>query len=62
MMLTKYFDVPYGAVPLRLLENTNPIVLSLMVVLSESYLQHLEHKAMPEALTIQIHRKHLNDM
>ena len=28
-----------------------------MVVLSESYLQHLEHKAMAEALTIQIQPK-----
>ena len=28
-----------------------------MVVLSESYLQHLEHKAMAEALTIQIQSK-----
>ena len=34
-----------------------PIGLSLVVVLSESYLQHLEHKAMVEALTIQIQPK-----
>ena len=32
-------------------------LLSLMVLLSESYLQHLEHKAMTEALTIQIQPK-----
>ena len=42
---------------IRLLENTGPIGLSLTVVLSESYLQHLEHKAMAEALTIQIQPK-----
>ena len=40
-----------------LLENTGPIGLSLMVVLSESYLRHLEHKAMAEALNIQIQPK-----
>ena len=33
------------------------------VVLSESYLQHLEHRAIAEALTIQIQPKtFLNDM
>ena len=32
-------------------------LLSLMALLSESYLQHLEHKAMTEALTIQIQPK-----
>ena len=42
---------------IRLLENAGPIGLSLMVVLSESYLQHLEHKAMVEALTMQIQPK-----
>ena len=42
---------------MRLLENTGPIGLSLMVVLSESYLRHLEHKAMVEALTMQIQPK-----
>ena len=42
---------------IRLLENAGPIGLSLMVVLSESYLQHLEHKAMAEALIIQIQPK-----
>ena len=28
---------------MRLLENAGPVGLSLMEVLSESYLQHLEH-------------------
>ena len=42
---------------IRILENTGPIGLSLMVVLSESYLHHMEHKAMAEALTIQIQPK-----
>ena len=42
---------------IRLLENAGPIGLSLMVVLSESYLQHLERKAIAEALTIQIQPK-----
>ena len=39
---------------IRLLENVDPIGLSLMVVLSESYLQYLEHKTIAEGLTIQI--------
>ena len=42
---------------IRLLENPGAIGLSLMVVLSENYLQHLEHKAMAEALTIHIQPK-----
>ena len=42
---------------IRLLENASPIGLSIMVVLSESYLQHLEHKAIIEALNIQIQPK-----
>ena len=42
---------------IRLLENAGPIGLSLMVILSESYLQHLENKAIAEALAIQIHSK-----
>ena len=42
---------------MRLLENAGPIDLSLTVVLSESYLQHLEHKALVEALTMQIQPK-----
>ena len=39
---------------IRLLENTGPDGLSRMVVLSENYLQHLEHKTIVEALFIQI--------
>ena len=42
---------------ITLLENAGPLGLSLMVVLSESYLQHLEHKAMAKVLTIQIQPK-----
>ena len=42
---------------MRLLENAGPIGLSLIVVPSESYLQHLEHKVMVEALTMQIQPK-----
>ena len=37
--------------------NAGPIGLSLMVVLSESYLQHLEHRAIGEALAIPIQPK-----
>ena len=47
---------------IRLLENAGPVGLSLMVVLSESYLQHLEHKAIAEALAIQIQPKTFKDM
>ena len=46
----------------RFLENAGPINASLMVVLFESYLQHLEHKAMAKALINRYNRKHLNDM
>ena len=42
---------------IRLLDNTGPIGLSLMAVLSESYLQDLEHKAIAESLTLQIQLK-----
>ena len=42
---------------IRLLEKAGPIGLSLMVVLSESYLKHLEHKTIAEALNIQIQPK-----
>ena len=47
---------------IRLLENAGPIGFILMVVLLESYFQHVEHKAVTETLTIQIQSKHLNDM
>ena len=42
---------------MRLLENAGLVGLSLMVVLSESNLQHLDDKAMIEALTVQIQPK-----
>ena len=42
---------------IRLLKNAGPIGVSLMVVLSESYLQHLEPKAIAEALAIHIQLK-----
>ena len=42
---------------IRLLENAGPFGLSLTVVLSESYLQYLEHKVIAEALTIHIQPK-----
>ena len=42
---------------IRLLDNTGPIGLSLMAVLSESYLQDLEHKAIAESFTLQIQPK-----
>ena len=35
---------------MRILENSGPIGLALMVVISESFLQHLESRAMQEAL------------
>ena len=44
---------------MKLLENAGPIGLSLMVVLCESYLQHLEYKAMVVAFTMQIQPKTL---
>ena len=37
---------------IRILKNLGPIGLSFMVVLSESYIQNMEHKAIAEALTI----------
>ena len=42
---------------IRLLENAGPIGLSLMVVLSETYLKYLERKAKDEALTIHLQPK-----
>ena len=42
---------------IRLLENADPIGLSLIVVLSKSYLQHLQYKAIFESFTIQIQPK-----
>ena len=42
---------------IRLLENADLIGLSLMVVLFEIYLQHLERKAIAEALTKHVQTK-----
>ena len=47
---------------IRLLENAGSIDLSFMAVLSESYLHHLERKAISEVLTISYKRNHLHDM
>ena len=42
---------------IRLSENAGPICVSLMVVLSESYLQYLKRKAIAEVLNKQIQPK-----
>ena len=47
---------------IRFFENAGPIDISLMVLLIERYLQHLEHKAMIEALINKYNRKRSNDM
>ena len=39
---------------IRILKNSGPIGLSFMVVLSESYVQNLEHKSTAEALTLNL--------
>ena len=39
---------------IRILKHSVPIGLSFMVVLSESYVQNLEHKAIAEALTLNL--------
>ena len=39
---------------IRILKDAGPIGLSFMVVLSESYVQNLENKAISEALTVNI--------
>ena len=39
---------------IRILKNSGPIELSFMVALSESYVQNLEHKAIAEALTLNL--------
>ena len=39
---------------IRILKNLGPIGLSFMVVLSESHVQNLEHKAIAEALTLNL--------
>ena len=44
---------------IRILKNSGPIRLSFMVVLSESYVQYLEHKAIAEALTLNLAPKNV---
>ena len=39
---------------LLILENSGPICLALMVVISEAFLQRLEDKAIPEAMTTKL--------
>ena len=39
---------------IRILKHSGPIGLSFMVVLSKSYVQNLEHKAIAEALTLNL--------
>ena len=46
----------------RLLQNSGSIGLSRMVLLIESYLQHLEYKAIAKVLTIPYNGKHVKDM
>ena len=43
----------------RILKNWGPIGLSFMVILSESYVQNLEHKAIAEALTVNLAPKNV---
>ena len=49
----------------RILKNWGPIGLSFMVILSESYVQNLEHKAIAEALTLNLapktYRQYVDD-
>ena len=49
----------------RILKNPGPIGLSFMVVLSESYVQNLEHKVIAEALTLNVaptmYRQYVDD-
>ena len=50
---------------IRILKKSGPIELSFMVVLSESYVQNLEHKAIAEALTLNLapktYRRYVDD-
>ena len=39
---------------IRILKNSGPIGLSFVTVLSESYVQILEHKGIAEALTLNL--------
>ena len=47
---------------IRISKNSRPIRFSFMVVLSESYVQKLEYKAIAEALTLNLAPKHIGDM
>ena len=50
---------------IRILKNSGPIGLSCMVVLSENYVQNLKHKAIVEALTLNLapktYRRYVDD-
>ena len=50
---------------IRILKNSGPIGLSVMVVLFKSYVQNLEHKAIAEALTLNLapktYRRYVDD-
>ena len=50
---------------LEFTKNSGPIGLSFMVVLSESYVQNLEQKAIAEALTLNLapttYRRYVDD-
>ena len=50
---------------IRILKNLGPIGLSFMVVLSKSYVQNLEQKAIAEALTLNLalttYRQYVDD-
>ena len=50
---------------IRILKNSGPSGLSFMVVLFESYVQNLEHKAIAEALTLKLapktYRRYIDD-
>ena len=50
---------------IRTLKNSGPIGLSFMAVLSKSYFQNLQHKAIAEALTLNLapttYTRHVDD-
>ena len=51
---------------IRVLKNSGPIGLSFVVVFSESYVQNLEHKAIAEALNLNLalkmYRRYVDDI
>ena len=63
LCLSKYYFLWNNEI--RIQNNSGPIELSFMVVLSESYVQNLEHKAIAEALILNLapktHRQYVND-